>query len=213
MLKLSLWIWIGFFLRLTNAFYNGFFGPSFDAHGDAQWFHTLAVEHSKNMGVDVFIIGRLYSYILGEFYVLTTDSLFLGSVLSVMGWLVSAFILVRIMKMLSFDMMSQRKVMFIYAFLPSSLIYTSVTLREPFQLLFVNLAIYSALKIYLHKSAKHWFVLGVSVACMGALHGALLVSGIFIVTGTLFLLTSNNRKGVSFIKIILVTPIVSLCLY
>jgi hypothetical protein len=48
---------------------------------------------------------------------------------------------------------------------------------------------------------------------MGAMHGALLVSGIFIIVGTLFLLTSRNRKGVSFTKVVLVTPIVILCLF
>jgi hypothetical protein len=48
---------------------------------------------------------------------------------------------------------------------------------------------------------------------MGAMHGALLASGIFIIVGTLFLLTSRNRKGVSFTKVVLVTPIVILCLF
>jgi len=48
---------------------------------------------------------------------------------------------------------------------------------------------------------------------MGALHGALLASSIFMIVGTLFLLTSRNRKGVSFIKVVLVTPIVILCLF
>jgi len=45
------------------------------------------------------------------------------------------------------------------------------------------------------------------------MHGALIVSGIFIIAGTLFLLTSRNRKGVSFTKVVLVSPIVILCLF
>ena len=103
--------------------------------------------------------------------------------------------------------------MLIYALIPSSLMYTSVTLREPFQLLFVNLALYAALKIYFHRSIAHWLVLLFACVGMGVLHGALLASGIFIIVGTLFLLTSRNRKGVSFIKVVLVTPIVILCLF
>jgi hypothetical protein len=91
--------------------------------------------------------------------------------------------------------------------------YTSVTLREPFQLLFINLALYAALKIYFHRSNAHWLVLFLAVVGMGAMHGALLASGIFIIVGTLFLLTSRNRKGVSFTKVVLVTPIVILCLF
>ena len=42
--------------------------------------------------------------------------------------------------------------MLVYALLPSSIIVTSVTLREPYQLLLVNLAILAALKIYWNKS-------------------------------------------------------------
>jgi hypothetical protein len=206
-------LWLGFFLRLVNAFVNGFYGPSFGASDDALGFHLTAVEHSQNLVFDVFVIGHIYSYILGIFYFITTDSLFLGSALSALGWLASAFILVRIMRILSFEMSNQWRVMLIYALIPSSLMYTSVTLREPFQLLFVNLAFYAALKIYFHRSIAHWFVLLLAAVGMGVLHGALLASGIFIIVGTLFLSASRNRKGVSFIKVVLVTPIVILCLF
>ena len=150
---------------------------------------------------------------MGVFYSITTDSLFLGSALSALGWLASAFILLRIMRILSFKMSNQWRVMLIYALIPSALMYTSVTLREPFQLLFINLALYAALKIYFHRSIAHWLVLFLAAVGMGALHGALLASGIFIIAGTLFLLTSRNRKGVSFTKVVLVTPIVILCLF
>ena len=45
------------------------------------------------------------------------------------------------------------------------------------------------------------------------MHGALLAFGTFIIAGTLFLITSRNRKGVSFTKVVLITPIVILCLF
>ena len=48
---------------------------------------------------------------------------------------------------------------------------------------------------------------------MGAMHGALLAFGTFIIAGTLFLITSRNRKGVSFTKVLLITPIAILCLF
>ena len=211
--RVKLTLWLGFFLRLVNAFSNGFYGPSYGASDDALGFHLNAVEHSQNLVFDGFVIGHIYSYILGIFYFITTDSLFLGSALSALGWLASAFILLRIMRILSFKMSNQWRVMLIYALIPTSLMYTSVTLREPFQLLFINLALYAALKIYFHRSNAHWLVLFLAVVGMGAMHGALLVSGIFIIVGTLFLLTSRNRKGVSFTKVVLVTPIVILCLF
>ena len=211
--RVKLTLWLGFFLRLVIAFVNGFVGPTYGASEDSLGFHLIAVEVSQNLVFDVFVIGNIYSYILGIFYFITTDSLFLGSALSALGWLASAFILLRIMRILSFKMSNQWRVMLIYALIPTSLMYTSVTLREPFQLLFINLALYAALKIYFHRSNAHWLVLFLAAVGMGALHGALLASGIFIIVGTLFLLTTRNRKGISFTKVVLVTPIVILCLF
>jgi len=214
MVKLTLLlVWVGFFLRLAIAFVNGFIGPTYGASDDSFGFHLNAVRFSNGLGVEVFTLSHVYSYILGIFYSIITDSLFLGSALSVLGWLASAFILVRIMRILSFKMSIQWRVMLIYALIPTSIMYTGITLREPFQLLFINLALYAALKIYFYRSIAHWLVLLLAAVGMGVLHGALLVSGIFMIVGTLFLITSRNRKGVSFTKVVLVTPIVILCLF
>ena len=211
--KVKLALWLGFFLRFFNAFVNGFYGSTYGSSDDALGFHLNAVEISQNPVFDVFVIGNIYTYILGLFYFITTDSLFLGSALSALGWLASAFILLLIMRILSFDSSNQWRVMLIYALIPSSLMYTSVTLREPFQLLFSNLALYAALKIYFHRSIAHWLVLFLAAVGMGVLHGALLASAIFIIAGTLFLLTTRNRKGLSFTKLVLVSPILILCLF
>ena len=211
MIKLALLL--GFFLRLAIAFINGFIGPTYGASGDSIGFHLMAVEYSQTLVIDVFILTQIYTYFLTIIYFITTDSLFLGCALSALGWLASAFILLRIMRILSFKMSIQWKVMLIYALIPTSLMYTGITLREPFQLLFINLAFYAALKIYFHRSNAHWPVLLLAVVGMGAMHGALIVSGIFIIVGTLFLITSRNRKGMSFTKVVLVSPIVILFLF
>ena len=211
--RVKLTLLLGFFLRLGNAFSNGFFGPSYGADDDSLGFHLAAIYFSQNLVFDVFMLSNIYAYILGIFYFITTDHLFLGSALSAFGWLASAFILLRIMRILSFKMSSQWMVMLIYALIPSSLMYTSVTLREPFQLLFINLALYAALKIYFHRSNAHWLVLFLAAVGMSILHGALLALAIFIIVGTLFLLTTRNRKGMSFTKVVLVSPIVILCLF
>jgi len=203
-------IWIGFSLRLFVAIWNGFFGPSFGAEGDALSFHLLAVEFGQNPTFDEFIIGWFYSYVLGLVYYLTTDSLFLGSLLSCLAWLASAALLVKIMLLLSINKSHQLKAMLIYALLPSSILYTSVTLREVYQLLFVNLALYSALQIYLNKSATHWLVLFCAVIGMGVLHGALFAFGLFIVVATLVLLALRGRKSFALIKIALVAPLIFL---
>ncbi len=207
-------LWLGFFLRMSVAVWNGFFGPSPGAGQDALWFHSVAVEYSSNLVLDNFVIGWFYTYILGVIYFLTTPSLFLGSFLSIVAWFASAFILLRIMRLLLFNKSSQYKAMLIYALLPSSIFITSVTLREPYQLLFVNLAIYATLKIYLNKSTAYWPVLFCAVISMSTLHDALFAFGIIFVIATLIMLVlrRRGRKSFSGIKLVFVVPLVVLVL-
>ncbi len=155
-------------------------------------------------------VGYVYTYALGFVYYLTTDSLFLGSVLSVLAWLASAFILVRIMRLLSIDKSGQINAMLVYALLPSSILFTSVTLREPYQLLFANLAVYSALKIYLHRSIGHWLVLFCAVIGGGVMHGALFSFGLFVVIATLISLALRRRKGISAVKLAFMAPLIAM---
>ena len=159
-----------------------------------------------------YLIGHIYYYFLGFIYFLSTDHLFIGSLVSSLAWILSAFILIKIMRILSFDMSNQWKVMFFYSVLPSSIMYTSVPLREPFQLLFVNLAIYAALKIYFHKSI-HWLTLLFSIIGMGLLHGALMPVGVFILVSSLFLIIIRNRKKISLTKFLLISPLIGLSLF
>ena len=202
------------------AAWNGFIGPSIGAGGDASYFHLVAVGHSYNLDIGSMDSNAytyplkvcwMYPYVLGVFYAITTPSLFLGSCLSVVAWAASAFILIRILQLLSFGNSNQYKVMLIYALFPSSIIHTSVTLREPYQLLFVNLAIYAALKIYLNKSLAYWPVLLCAVISMGILHGALIVFGALLACATLLMLPLRYRKSgkhFSVKKFVFVVPLV-----
>jgi hypothetical protein len=199
-------MWFGFFLRFVVATWNGFFGPSFGADLDAVSFHLQAVAYAKNLEFGEFHMGWIYSYVLGAFYAVTGSSLFLGSLLSCTAWLASAKFLARSMRLLSFDAPAARRAMFLYAVLPSSLMFTSVTLREPFQLMFVNLAIYSSLKIYLSKDPRYWFFMALAVVGMGVLHGGLFAFGLFIIVATLALLMLRGRAGMSPVRIAIIAP-------
>lgn len=222
--NVTLLLWIGIYLRMCVAAWNGFIAPSFGAGGDALTFNMVAVIHSYNLDIDKLglgsnsiyyplKIGWMYPYILGIFYKIITPSLFLGCFLSVMAWGASAVIFVRIMQLLSFNMKNQFKAMLIYVLLPSSILHTSVTLREPYQLLFVNLAIYSFLKIYMNKSLFYLLVFLCTVLCMSILHGVLLVFGVFIVAVTLFMLSFRSYKSAKFLSIIKLMIVFPLIVY
>lgn len=205
-------ICIGFVLRIFAAIWNGLSGSSLGGGKDAVSFHLVAVNYSKNLFLEEFRIGWIYSYVLGIFYSITTPSLLLGSLLSCCAWLISAFTLIKIMRLLLLDKKSQIRAMMVYAFLPSSILMTSVTLREPYQILFVNFAVYSALKIYKNKRFIDWIFLVFSCIGMGVLHGALFAFGLFLVSATFILLGLGKRKKLSFSKLAVAVPFVILTL-
>jgi hypothetical protein len=190
-------ILFGLLLRIIVAIWNGFYGPSFQADGDALNFHNAAVEYSQDLIMHDFKIGWIYSNFLGIFYHFTAESLFLGSLLSCFSWLASAYVLIAIMHLLPISKGDQFKAMLIYSLLPSSLAITSITLREPYQLLFINLVIYAGLKIYLNKSTLAWFILIFGLIGMGVLHYALIVFGVFVMLFILIMLGIRRKNFLS----------------
>lgn len=206
---LKIYIFFGFTLRLINSFWNGFFGPSFGADSDAQGYYFKAFDYSQSLKLDGFVTGDLYPYILGALFYISGPSLFVASLLSSLIWLASAYVLILVMKSLCVNKEHQALSMAVFAFLPSSVMFTSVTLREPYQLLFVNLAILSTLKIVLYKRNLYWVILLVSVVGMGVLHGALFVFGVYLVVSCIFLpnisgLKKLNPFKISFIALLVV---------
>lgn len=199
-------ILIGFIFRLSIAIWNGFFGPSFGAESDAVSFHETAVFLSKNLSQAEFSIGWVYTVFLGGVYFFTGDSLFIGSFLSCLAWLISAIFLLRITKILNIERENTRWILLIYAILPSSLLYTSVTLREAYQLLFITLAVYAALKIIINNTKSHWLLLVLSLIGASVLHGALMAFSILFLGFTVLMMVIKNKKKVPWLKITLISP-------
>lgn len=171
----------GGLVRVGVACWNGLAGPSFGATADAANFQRFAVAVSEGRwapGAD--LTGFTYAYLLGNLYRLTGPSLLLGSLISCVAWLASALLVVAAMRLLRVSPRSQAFAMLIYAGLPSSVIWTSVTLREPYQLLCVNLMLYGSLQILLQRSLRGWLWLFVGLVGGALLHEAILGVGLFI---------------------------------
>lgn len=190
---------LGLLLRLGMAAWNGLWGPSFGAGPDAAGFHLGAVAYASGISSD-FQFSNIYIYALGTVYSWLMPSLLLGNALSCAAWLASAVLLVQMMKMIGLAEERQFVAMLLFALLPSSVVISSVTLREAYQLLAVNLVVYAALKIYLSRSWVHWALLLTSVALMGALHGALFVAGSAIAVITLLFSCINKDDPNSLLK-------------
>ena len=203
----------GFFLRLLIAIWNGFWAPTPGASGDAIGGHLTAVEFPDNLILSLSNGAFNYVYLLGRVYDLTIHSLFWGSLMSCFAWTASAGLLLKIMNLFSIVRPHQSKAMLVYSLLPSSICLTAITLREPYQLLLVNLAVYAALKIFLNRSFLHWFVMIFAISGFSLSHYALFVFGSTIAITTLIMLSRRRYKGFSFVKLFFIAPVISLVVF
>ena len=135
-------------LRIIYAFLNAFYGPFLAADADAIRFHETALAVSQDINNFDFRTGWIYASVLGLIYKISFDSIFVGSLISILGWFLSALIVIKMVKMLKIESTSKKVILFLFSFWPSVFIFTSITLRESFQLLFLTLAIFSFLKIF-----------------------------------------------------------------
>jgi len=192
-------LWIGFGLRLTIAVWNGFFGPSVGATGDAPGFHELAAGVAEGAFPERFRIGMTYIYGLGAYYWLVGASVFMGSLLSCLVWLLSAWLLVASFGQLNVGVARAARAVMLYGVLPSSVMWTSITMREPYQLLCVNLSIYAALRI-LRGAWWYWLWLAAAIGVGVLLHAVLLGWGVCLMTA-LVAAQVYNKVGHSPIKL------------
>jgi hypothetical protein len=156
-------IFFGVFLRILLAIWNNSVAPTLGGSADALRFHENAVFYANTISNDSIKNGFMYSYALSFFYWAIDDSILMGSFISILAWLISCKVLVEVFKALNNDNENILFAITFYSLLPSSIFFTSITLREPFQLLLINIAIYSMLKIF---GKKSFFYIPLSIACI-----------------------------------------------
>jgi len=185
---------LGLLLRFGTAAWSGYGGQDVVAMPDATGFHLGAAAYALGKDLEDFYFSNIYIYCLGTIYAWTFSSLFWGNLLSCGAWLGSAILLMRMMQMLSIRESHQIRVMLLFSLLPSSILITSITLREAYQLFAVNLAMFSALNILITDSFRRGFLLILGLIIMGSMHGALFLAGIFIIATLIIIYLYNNQK-------------------
>ena len=209
MIKPITLIWLGFYSRIFVALFSkgGLVGDSYYYH----WIASRAVNLGER-GLDVTVVqeeaNALYAILLSTLYFVSTDLYFIGCLFSIFVWLVSAYVVKKILELLKADDKTKYLVFLFYAFLPSSILNTSAPMREAFELLFINLIIYSALRVYLNKSSLHWIYLVISCLLLGEFHRGLYAFGAVIL---LMLIMSNflrNRRSFQIQGYIIVFPLI-----
>lgn len=141
---------IAVLLRIIAAYWNTYISPLIGSEYDALGFHDGALKIA-NKTYTSYSIEQSYMYFLGFMYRITgISSQFFGSLLSCTAWFLSTVALFKIFEKLEIKKHKLTGVAF-YVALPSSVIYTSLTMREPFMLLFINCIVLSFLNLYKRK--------------------------------------------------------------
>jgi hypothetical protein len=198
-------IFIGFLLRLTNAFFNAFVEPSFGADGDALVFHWTALEGATtayyNQQDDPLV--RAWASIpyvawMIILYKYVWLSAFPPSLINCLAWLASIICLKKITIILKLPKKMSIIVLSLFAFLPSSILFTSVPLRESFEVFSIAVPTYFLVKIYFeNKSIYGGMILMIPFLYIGWLthSGLIAYTSLFFLLSYLFLSTKQRSEA------------------
>jgi hypothetical protein len=155
------------------------------AETDAANFHRDASAIASIGGWDFGLGSRFYSTMLALAYSLGGPSLFFGEQLSVLAFALSCVVLTRMLDLLKIERHHTACVL-VFGLHPALAIFTSVTLRESWQILFFMQSAYCLLRyrVSAGPGSLLWGLLGAGL--MGCLHNGLIVYALFMVPLALF---------------------------
>ena len=181
-------IWLGFLGRLLVGISTYSLDIGLKAGRDLNRWHLLAVnilEGKPDQFLDLDAWGTLYAYYLAFIYFLTTDSLLIANLSAILTWVFSAFVFLSIMNMMNLSYRNKLIGLILFVFLPSSINGTSFGMRESYQLLAVNLSIWSSLIFYYHRDIRALFLLVLVIYVVSLLHVVFIIFGAVLI-GMLF---------------------------
>ena len=195
--KLVYAIWFCIFLHHAVAFFNAYVGGVIGTEGDAHTLHEFALLGATTE-LEIGFLGNprvCYTNSLALLYRAFGASSLLGNVLSVSAFTLSCIVLVRLVSL--FDLWRFRVgIILLFGLLPSSVIFSSVTLREPWQALFFLLSVYWAISLWKRPGILTVSFMLMSAFCMAVLHNGLKVYAVYLVLFSIYWGISSHKKGV-----------------
>jgi len=175
---LSAWVVLGF--HYLVAVTNAYFFTTIGADADAKTFHRIGMELAQNGDFSFGIGSRGYKQFLGIVYYIFGPSHLLGQSLSILAFVLSCIVLLKLMRFLGVQR-HQGAVLMFFGALPTMVLLGSVTLRESYQVLFFMLAVYYAVKFHMRKSYASVFGVLMAALAMGFFHKGLMLYAVFLV--------------------------------
>jgi len=156
------------------------------ASPEPEWLHSDSHDGSFN-----------YINSLGFLYRALGASLFFGEELSVLAFVLSCVVLVKLVDHLDLRRFRVGIVLF-FGLLPSAVIFRSVTLRESWQALFLLLFVYWAIRLRKRPGILNVLFLLMSAFCMSLLHHGLARYAVYLIVISLYWSIFSHRMNVRF---------------
>ena len=153
----------GLFIRISLSLFDTYYGSP-GSTGDATRFHNCAkyivgfvISDADKITCDYYYypytLSSIDTYVtlLKYVYLIFGPNQFIGNLASVLFWLFSSILILKILKQMN---ISDNKILIIlifFSFSPSSIIFTSVTLRESMQLFLITYLGYLLVHIFIFK--------------------------------------------------------------
>lgn len=169
------------------AFVNAFVGTVIGADADAIVFQQRSSNLAMGINTDVILGGAtgFYTHFLAFFYGIFGPSLFLGEELSIFAFTLSSILLIKTCGMIGIFRF-RAGLLLLFGFSLSGLIFLSLTLRESWQVFFVLLSTYWALRVRSHMNWINCAFLLLSALGLGMLHEGLPPYAAFLVIFSLY---------------------------
>jgi hypothetical protein len=147
-------------IALINSYLFSTPGAGYDALGfDDTASHLANTGEMDSRNMTYTTLGKIYAIYLSFMYKFFVDSMFFGCLLSIAAWLISVLLSIRLLDHLNIKLEYIFIAVACFLFLPSSVTFTSLTLRESYQMLFITLMVYSMIRFNYTKSALHFFLI------------------------------------------------------
>ena len=182
--RLTLAYWFVVALHQCVAFTHAFLFKTIGSGKDAQTFNNSAIKYAQSQDfftcIDCGRYTTFFENLLGFLYWLFGSSSLVGSELTILMFAISCIVLVKILGLLE---LSHYKVstLLVFGSLPSMVFLGSVTLREPYEVLFFMLVTYFGLGMLRGENIRvNGVFMVVSALVMGQFHSGLMMLGILI---------------------------------
>ena len=160
---------------------NGLFGPIYGADNDALRFHDAALTYfDANSTADLILPGWVYSIFLACIYEITQYSWAIGGMLSTVffaGVLVTCIHLFREFNHNESNSridnnLTELKIIVLIGLIPTSIILTSITMREVYQMFFICVAVLYTAKFIKSRRLLDFILMIVALFLFAGLHAS-----------------------------------------